>query len=335
MSPSARRGTAVRVAAEGHRTCRHSAGGRIRRHGVEKACSDSSRREMMWEKFPFCASVRLPPMSDSRAELVLAAALRVIAPLVTLLLREGVTYTQFSNALKKSFLEAAPGVLEASSVRVNDSSVSTLTGIHRKDVRQWRSVGDTRPQAKAFGAAMAVFTRWTNDPEYCTKKGRPRVLDRSGGPGSFEALAASTSNDVHPFTLLQELVRLGVVRVEAAANSTNEKVKLCMDAFVPAEGTAEMLQLLADNVGDHLAAAVHNVSAGSAPMLEQSVFADNLRPESIEAMDALARQIWSRAFHEIVRTATTLSDKDQGDDRADQRLRVGMYFYHGPDSKKS
>lgn len=272
-------------------------------------------------------------MPDSRADLALAAALRVIAPLVTLLLREGVTYTQFSNALKKSFLEVAPGVLEASSVRVNDSSVSTLTGIHRKDVRQWRSVGDTRPQAKAFGAAMAVFTRWINDPEYRTRKGRPRVLDRAGGPGSFEALAASTSNDVHPHTLLQELVRLGVVRLETAANSANDKIKLCMDAFVPAEGTAEMLQLLADNVGDHLAAAVHNVSGSNAPMLEQSVFADNLRPESIEAVNTLARQIWSRAFHDIVRAATALSDEDQGDAGADQRLRVGMYFYHGTDRK--
>jgi len=96
-------------------------------------------------------------MSESRADLSLAAALRVMAPLVELLLREGVSYPRFANALKKTFLEAAPGVLEASSTRVNDSSISTLTGIHRKDVREWRSVGQPLPQAKSLGAVMEVL----------------------------------------------------------------------------------------------------------------------------------------------------------------------------------
>jgi hypothetical protein len=271
-------------------------------------------------------------MTDSRADLVLAAALRVMAPLVELMLHEGVTYPRFVNALKKTFLEAAPGILEASSARVNDSSVSTLTGIHRKDVREWRTVGEPLPQAKTFGAVMAVFTRWANDPAYCDKRGKPRVLDRTGGAGSFEALAASASNDVHPHTLLRELIRLGVARrVETDATDEGEKLSLCVDAFVPKEGAPEMLQLFSDNVGDHLAAGAHNLMGAHPPMLEQSVYADQLRPESVEAMNSLARQIWDKAFHDIVRDATVLSDQDQGQPGADQRLRVGMYFYHGPD----
>jgi hypothetical protein len=273
-------------------------------------------------------------MSESRADLTLAAALRVMEPLVELLLREGVTYPRLVNALKKTFLEAAPGVLEGSSVQVNNSSISTLTGIHRKDVREWRSVGQPLPQAKTFGAVMEVFTRWANDPEYCDQRGHPRDLDRAGGAGSFEALAASASSDVHPHTLLRELVRLGVARrVDTDGNGEGGKVSLCADAFVPKEGSAEMLQLFSDNVGDHLAAAAHNLSGSSAPMLEQSVYADTLRPESVAAMGSLARQIWSKAFHEIVRDATVLSDQDQGQSGADQRLRIGMYFYHGPNVK--
>ncbi|MBL0121629.1 MAG: hypothetical protein IPP88_02510 [Betaproteobacteria bacterium] len=273
-------------------------------------------------------------MSESRADLSLAAALRVLAPMVELMLREGVTYPRFANALKTTFLESATSLLEESSARVNDSRISALTGIHRKDVREWRSVGQPRPQAKTLGAAMEVFTRWANDPEYCDKKGQPRVLDRAGGPGSFEALAVSISNDVHPHTLLQELIRLGVARrAEATANGENDKVSLCLEAFVPKEGTAELLRLFSDNVGDHLAAAVHNLTDSGTPMLEQSVFADNLRPESVVAMNKLARQIWSSAFHEIVRNATVLSDQDRGQSDADQRIRIGMYFYHGPNLK--
>src|SRR5665647_3881451 len=106
-------------------------------------------------------------MPESPADLSLAAALRVMAPLVELLLHEGVTYPRFANALKKTFLESATSLLETSSSRVNDSSLSTLTGIHRKDVREWRSVGQTRPQAKTLGAVAEVFTRWASDPTGC------------------------------------------------------------------------------------------------------------------------------------------------------------------------
>lgn len=273
-------------------------------------------------------------MHESRADLSLAAALRVMAPLVELLLREGVTYPRFTNALKTTFLESATGLLEQSSARVNDSRISTLTGIHRKDVREWRAVGQPRPQAKPLSAVAEVFTRWANDPEYCDEHGRPRSLDRIGGAGSFDALAASISNDVHPHTLLQELIRLGVARWPSASTDRDaDKVSLCLDAFVPKEGTAELLQLFSDNVGDHLAAAAHNLSGDGAPMLEQSVFADRLRPESVAALGKVARKIWERAFHEMVREATALDEQDRDQPSSNQRIRVGMYFYHGPNIK--
>ncbi|HKB52693.1 MAG TPA: DUF6502 family protein [Ramlibacter sp.] len=272
----------------------------------------------------------------SRADLALGAALRAMAPLIGLLLREGVTYSRFANALKTSFLEAAPDILKSSSARLTDSSISTLTGIHRKDVHSWRSEGQPRPQTRTLSVAMAVFARWSNDPAYCDRKGRPRVLDRFGGAGSFEALATGISNDVHPHTLLQELKRLGVVRLaQGSKRNPAEKVQLCMDAFVPAEGAAEMLELLADNVGDHLAAAVHNVLVLGMPMLEQSVFADGLTPRSVDRISSLARKAWSTALRDIVKEATALSARDQQAPEADQRFRAGMYFFHGPQKQQN
>jgi hypothetical protein len=274
-------------------------------------------------------------LPESRSDLSLDAALRVMAPLVEWLLQEGVTYPRIANALKQTFLDAAPGVLENSSTKVNDSSISALTGIHRKDVREWRSVGRPLPQAKTFGAVMEVFARWSNDPAYCDPRGRPRILILGGGPGSFESLAASVTKDVHPHTLLRELIRLGIAaRLDTDTDAGGDKVRLCTEAFVPSEGAAEMLQLFSDNLADHLAAATHNLRQSGTPMLEQSVFADDLRPESVAAMNALARQIWLRAFHEVVRDATALSNQDRGQSGADQRVRIGMYFYHGPNVKQ-
>ena len=68
-------------------------------------------------------------------------------------------------------------------------------------------------------------------------------------------------------------------------------------------------------------------------MLEQSIYADSLRPASVAALKTLARQIWANAFHDIVRDATALSDQDRGQAEADQRIRIGMYFYYGANLK--
>ena len=276
----------------------------------------------------------MKPSPETRSDLALDAALRVMAPLVEWLLHEGVTHSRLANGLKQTFLDAAPGVLEGCATKVSDSSISTLTGIHRKDVREWRSVGRPLPQSRTFGTVAELFTRWANDLDYCDSKGHPRVLRRVGGPGSFEALAASVSSDVHPHTLLAELIRLGLADcIDTEAEGEGDKVRLCTQALVPRKGAAEMLQFFSCNVGDHLAAATHNLRQSGAPMLEQSVFADELRPESVAAMNALARQIWLRASHEIVRDATRLCEQDRGQSEADQRVRIGMYFYHGPNVK--
>lgn len=282
----------------------------------------------IWDIFPYMQN---PPGITSRADLTLSAALRVIAPLVTLLLREGVTYGHFATALKNTFLDAAPDVLQSSSARITDSSISTLTGVHRKDVRAWRTDGEAPSQTRTLSVAMAVFTRWMNDPAYRDRRGRPRVLDRQGSVGSFESLAAAVSNDVHSHTLLQELMRLGVVRrVEPRAPGSGDRVELCVDAFVPSKSAADMLQLLSDNVGDHLAAAVHNVVTTEAPMLEQSMFADELTPKSAAAIGALAREIWEKAVRDLVRQAAAASAQDAQRRDAHQRVRVGMYFYRAP-----
>jgi hypothetical protein len=225
-------------------------------------------------------------------------------------------------------------VLLDSAVRLNDSSISTLTGIHRKDVRAWRSADRPRPQPRTLGAAMNVFTRWSTDPDYCDGKGRPRVLERKGSADSFEALAASVCNDVHPRTVLQELLRLGVAELVAVeAEGADDRIRLCADGFVPRDGAPEMLQLLSDNVGDHLASAVQNVLGAAPPMLEQAIYASDLRPESVAQLHALARELWHAAFRQVVREATVLRDRDQGQPGADQRIRVGMYFFHEPDAR--
>ena len=179
---------------------------------------------------------------------------------------------------------------------------------------------------------MQVFTRWASDPAYCDSGGKPRILHRTGAAGSFEELAKEVSKDVHPRALLQELIRLGVVREIKNAEGV-EQLELRADAFVPTAGKSEMLQLFSDNVGDHIATAVHNLEGGD-PMLEQAIYAEGLRPASVESLRKLARDIWLEAFRAFAREATKLYRRDKGRPDADQRVRFGMYCYRGPATKE-
>jgi len=267
-------------------------------------------------------------MSESRSDLALAASLRLLSPLVTMLLHEGLTYPHFAQALKQVFLESAATIIDEREGRSNDSNISMLSGVHRKDVREWRKVGKPRPPARTLSVAMQVFARWASDPAYRDEQGEPRLLERGGASGSFEELAAAVSNDVHPRTVLEELLRLGVVATDKqGGEGKTTRLRLCAGAFVPREGYAEMLQLFSDNVGDHLAAAARNLAGSEAPLLEQSVYANGLTTESADALNTLSRGLWAGVFQQMVRTATLLSKQDEGVDGADERVRLGMYFY--------
>jgi len=266
-------------------------------------------------------------VTQSREDLALEAALRVMGPFAEVLLREGVGYPRFANALKTVFLDCARRLLEQGGVPVSDSAVSAMSGVHRKDVRVWREAGEAPATYRQPNLVTAVYAKWATDPAYCDARGRPKSLVADGQPGSFDELAYSVSKDVRPGFLLNEMIRLGVVkRIERKGKG--ERLELDAKAFVPREGRAEMLRLFADNVGDHVAAAASNLADGD-PMLEQAVYADEFTAQAVDELHALAREIWLRGFKEFVREATRLNERDRGRTDADRRLRFGMYCYRG------
>ena len=83
-------------------------------------------------------------MSESRSDLSLAAALRLMAPLVKLLLQQGVTYPRFADALKKTFVEAAQDVLEEDSARVISEAHLRAVGDFSLDGSGWSSAKAVR-----------------------------------------------------------------------------------------------------------------------------------------------------------------------------------------------
>jgi len=258
-----------------------------------------------------------PDWSDAD---LLPQALAVVRPLAQWLVRSGVGYAAFAAALKPVFLAAAEAEARRHGQRPTDSALSLLSGLHRKDVKQLRAdapetpLDDGRPRPARATPAQQVVTRWL-------ASGLPDALPLAGEGDTFEALARRVSTDVHPRSLAQELVRLGV------ASEAGDQLVLRRQAFVPDARHREARQLLADSVADHLAAGVHNLSGdGPVKYLDQSVFADGLSEDSVRTLERLANRLWADVLSAMVAAAVPLADQDEAAGGT-HRLRLGMFCY--------
>jgi hypothetical protein len=261
--------------------------------------------------------------SAAHADLALREAGTLMAPVAQWLLRSGVSYPVFAELLKSVFLRAAWEELSRGESPPTQSALSLLSGVHRKDVRVLLEVPDSSRATPRPSLSSQVFTRWLTDRRYRAPDGRPRRLQRAGEHRSFEALCREISNDVHPRTVLDELLRLGHVGIDG------DDVVVLAQAFVPSTRLDDMTALFAANASDHLAAAVSNITQDTPKFLEQSIYADGLTAESIALMHDAARKAWAKAFDSVVARATERVDHDASGD-GDLRMRFGVYFYSEP-----
>jgi hypothetical protein len=269
-----------------------------------------------------------PADPDPKVDAALLEALvRVLLPVARLAVARGLPFASVEELLKRAFVEVARSV-PADAAPSTVSRVATATGLTRREVT--RLMQDARgPAVERPSLATQVFTRWRGDRRLRGRHGNSKPLPRLGPAPSFETLAQSVTRDVHPRTLLDELVRLGLARVDAVT----DQVHLLQDAFVPRGDEARMLTYLGANAGDHLAAAVANVLGDERKHFEQAVFADDLSSPSIDAAKKLVNTQWRALMAALVPELEALVESDREtrqrdrSHRANRRLRIGLFSY--------
>jgi len=272
-----------------------------------------------------------PAHPDPKVEAALLEALvRVLLPLARLAVARGLPFASVEELLRRAFVEVARSA-PADAAPPTVSRVATATGLTRREVT--RLMQDALgPAVERPSLATQVFTRWRGERRLRDRNGHSKPLPRLGAAPSFEALAQSVTRDVHPRTLLDELVRLGLARVDAAT----DQVHLLHDAFVPRDDEARMLTYMGANAGDHLAAAVANVLGDERKHFEQAVFADDLSDRSIDAAKKLVNTQWRALMAALVPELEALVEADREAQRhdpahrADRRLRIGLFSYDEP-----
>jgi hypothetical protein len=269
---------------------------------------------------------RATPGEMDEQEALLAALRQVLEPLAELAVQRGLPYAPVEEMLRRAFVGAAdkthPDLLPHPKV----SRLSTSTGINRREVARLLAVirdAQAAHELPSRSVASELFAHWVSDGRYRDRHGEPRVLRRQGRAPSFESLAHAITRDVHPRSLLDELLRLKL----AVHDPERDTVELVRDAFVPSEDRVRMLQFLGANVGDHLAGAVTNVLTDGRRHYEQAVFADGLTEASVQEVWAQIGELWKTLLATLVPVLEEKVERDQSAPDATQRLRVGLYTF--------
>ncbi len=255
---------------------------------------------------------------------LLASFQAVLRPLARLAVASGLPYARIDEVLRQVLVDAASAAHAALPPHRRVSRISTTTGLNRREVTRLTRDPDAAHGTPPPSHATRLFLRWLSDKRFRAGRGKVRQLPRQGPEPSFESLAREITRDVHPRSLLDELLRLGLARHDEAA----DEVALVVDAFVPRGDHARMLAFLGANVGDHLQAAAANVLGDGRQHFEQAIFADELSAESIQATRELITRQWHALRNATVPALEELINSDRKAGRAqDQRIRIGLYTW--------
>ncbi|MDH5218072.1 MAG: DUF6502 family protein, partial [Gammaproteobacteria bacterium] len=154
-------------------------------------------------------------------EILFAAILKLLRPIVRILLRNNIPYGAFSELVKKAYVDVA-AEFSVEKKKQTKSRIATITGLTRREVVRLLET-DTFNNVELierFNRAARVVAGWVRDHRFTNEDGDPAVLDYDGEGNSFSRLVASYSGDVPQRAVLDELKNAGVIERDG------KKVKL-------------------------------------------------------------------------------------------------------------
>jgi len=246
-------------------------------------------------------------------------------PLIRLLIEKGISFPQFRDFMKELYVEVANNEFSLDGNKPSDSRIFVLTGVHRKDIKRIRQTSDVDTSGITSSASLSgeIIARWSSMPDYLDEKGKPRQLKKASNDkqAGFEQLVSSVNKDVRPKVILEEWLRLNIVRLK------DDYITLNKSAFVTNKEFKEMTYYLGHNIHDHMASCVNNILEEDKPMLERSVYYASLSEASIKKLRNIADKKGNELLQLLNKQAIKFYDVDKHKEDATHRMRLGVYWY--------
>jgi hypothetical protein len=259
------------------------------------------------------------------AEILLAELAYLLRPMVSALIKTGVTAQEADTIVRQVFVQMA--IEQSNPETASDSSISIATGLARREVKRLRELSslEKHPVPENVSIGSRIVAAWLTKSGYQDILGEPIPLPRRSNDltqPTFENLADGISKDVRPRAMLDELIRLGVIKL-----NENDYVTLNQEAFVPTEGIEEKAFYLGNNLHDHAAAAFNNLlELDESPWLERSVHYKKITALELEEIRKIVEKTGNKALKEVNQHIQNLPDPELGT-KKDKKFTFGIYYY--------
>jgi hypothetical protein len=268
-------------------------------------------------------------MTDAVRLGLLSAYRKLLQPLVRILIRNGVSFSELAEILKNVFVEVAERDFNLPARRTSQSRIAILTGLTRKEVAKQKAIlesGGALSLVSNLNRVTRVLLGWHTDPEFTGPYGMPLELPFESSSGSdFVGLVRKHSGDMAPRAMLDELLH-----VRAVEQLASGAFKVLMRAYIPESFHPDALQRFGEVVRDFINTYEFNI--GKRPGLgrfERIVIAeDGLREDLMSAFDTLIRAKGQNLLVELDNWLSAQELSVTAKNKGAKRVKTGVGIYH-------
>jgi hypothetical protein len=229
-----------------------------------------------------------PRMSENFKKPLLAACRHLLHPLVRILLRHGVSYGEFADAVRGAYIDIAQNELVPPDRPQTDARIAILTGLTKREVLRIRNMDGEGDDSVGLNRIARVLQGWSQDPQYLGPYGLPLEVPFAGEAMSFEELCSRYAGDVSARALLEELVR-----VNAALETDDGYVRLLNRTYLPSPLDPVGLERLGNVVNYFIDTVDFNLQKkkqGEGRFERYAITMEGLSPSAFQDFDALVRE---------------------------------------------
>ncbi len=241
-------------------------------------------------------------MGESIKLTLLRAYQVLLGPLIRILLRQGISYAEFSEIAKAVYVEVALKDFKVAGRKATRTRVAVITGLTRKEVKRVidEAVKDRYEPKSKFSRLGRVLVGWHTDTDFTGPYGLPLELQyETNNPGelTFAELVKRHSGDMSPRSILDELIRVGAVRETDAGWYRVLRREYITDA--QGRDTFERTGFIVRNFVNTVDFNMTKSAPGQG-RFERHVFpADGLRVEDMPLFDAFLRERCQTLLEEL------------------------------------
>ena len=269
-------------------------------------------------------------MSDSVKQTLLAAYRVLMGPLVRILLRQGISFAEFSEVAKAVYVEVALKDFKVTGRKATRTRIAVMTGLTRKEVKRVidEAIKERYELKTSFNRLTRVLVGWHTDPDFTGPYGMPLELQYETAIPSdvtFSELVKRHSGDMSPRSILDELIRVTAVQETDAG-----WYRVLRRDYIPEAQGVHNFERTGGVIRNYINTIDFNMTKsapGKGRFERMAVADDGIRKEDMPQFDQYIRDRCQALLEEIDNWLTKLPKPDPKKGDVVVKTGVGVHHY--------